>query len=661
MATYTKEQILNLFLDNTIGDISPADMRTFVNAIFDGKENDIQIVTPQSDLTALVKNDLVIQTTPNELGIYITPKDSPLYTDLILVASPTTQDIGMGTEGQSPIVRTVNGIDEVVWEVLQATKFLGTLNIRDILLISDAEPYDTYIAADSSSTVTPPGVVGDGYSWFDTRWNNIGAIRGQQGQTGTQGPQGLPGAIGLTGPQGIAGPTGQDGTDGQNGQTGSQGPQGPSGRDGLNGRDGTDGINGIQGADGTNGINGLPGTNGTNGIDGTNGTIGTDGIDGRSSIIRGTKTYSQIVNPAQTPQVDGDIWISSTSDSQDNVTTGDAFRFDSVSTRWENIGSLRGENSIIRGSKPYVEIVQILDATNGDIWISTTADAANGVEIGEGLRFDTTTGVDRWIDIGMLVGPQGIQGQVGPQGPIGPQGLQGSMIIAQDRKPLDEILQDNTSPQYTVYVADNGALVPQHQVIGNDTQGHIVRQGDWMVQNTIGGVVNEWITLGQFQGVAGPIGPQGPEGPVAFDMQGQSSLYDILQKPYVLHDAWVVNAYGADPTGTPPMNDEQGFPVSLRDMMICTDASGTMQWVTIGPLGVTYATQDEAENGCINGIDNKAISPKTLCDYTTYRGMLIADGSVKMDPAYQPDAVNDPQGLVTSDWVENKIITGGSF
>ena len=661
MATYTKDQILNLFLDNTIGDISPADMRTFVTAIFDGKENNIQIVTPQSDLTYLVQNDLVIQDTPGKVGIYITPKDSPLYSDLILLASPSNQDIGIGEEGESPIVRNISGVDTIVWEVIQATKILGTQNIRDILLIADAEPYDTYIAADSSSTVTPPGVIGDGYSWFDNQWNNIGQLRGTQGPTGATGPQGVPGATGPQGLTGATGPQGQPGQDGQDGQDGAQGPQGLPGRDGLNGRDGTDGQDGVDGQDGQDGADGVNGLDGQDGQDGQDGVDGVDGVDGRGSIIRGTKAYSQIVNPAETDTIDGDIWISSTSDAQDSVEPGDAFRYDIITTRWINIGTLRGENSIIRGSKTYVEIVSIPDAQNGDIWISTTDDITNGVVIGEGLRYDISTGTPRWINIGMLVGTQGPQGPQGPQGTEGPQGPQGSMILPQDRKPLAEILQDNTSPQYTVFVADNGSGVPQHEEIGNDTQGHIVRQGDWMVQNTIAGVPNEWITLGQFQGQPGPIGPEGPEGPPAFDLQGQDTLENILQKPYVLHDAWVVDQIWNDPTNTTPGNDEQAREVNVRDMIICTDSSGTEQWVTIGPLGVVYATQQEAENGCTNGIDNKAISPKTLCEYTTYRGMLISDGSVPMDAAYQPDALANPQGLVTADWVENKIISGGSF
>ena len=42
---YTKEQILNLFQDNLTGNIDPADLRMFVQAIWAAKENSLIKVT----------------------------------------------------------------------------------------------------------------------------------------------------------------------------------------------------------------------------------------------------------------------------------------------------------------------------------------------------------------------------------------------------------------------------------------------------------------------------------------------------------------------------------------------------------------------------------------------------------------------------------------
>ena len=62
--------------------------------------------------------------------------------------------------------------------------------------------------------------VGDGWIWDGATWNNVGPIRGPQGETGLQGPIGPTGSIGLTGPAGPQGPQGIQG------ERGLQGPQG---------------------------------------------------------------------------------------------------------------------------------------------------------------------------------------------------------------------------------------------------------------------------------------------------------------------------------------------------------------------------------------------------------------------------------------------------
>ena len=84
MATpYNKQQILNLFLDNIVGDISPHDMRTFVEAIFDSKENHIHIKDISDELDYMVSDDLVVINDHGHYILYTTTKNQPHFDDLI--------------------------------------------------------------------------------------------------------------------------------------------------------------------------------------------------------------------------------------------------------------------------------------------------------------------------------------------------------------------------------------------------------------------------------------------------------------------------------------------------------------------------------------------------------------------------------------------------
>lgn len=97
----------------------------------------------------------------------------------------------------------------------------------------------------------PQGGVGDAwavgtdvdntiYNWnaSEGEWQNIGPLRGLQGEQGPQGIQGETGAQGPTGPQGPAGETGPQGPQGIQGIQGETGPQGPQGIQGPQGETG---------------------------------------------------------------------------------------------------------------------------------------------------------------------------------------------------------------------------------------------------------------------------------------------------------------------------------------------------------------------------------------------------------------------------------------
>lgn len=88
---------------------------------------------------------------------------------------------------------------------------------------------------------------GDLHVWTGTKWDNVGNIKGPQGDSG---PQGLQGPQGQVGPQGA---------------TGSVGPQGLQGDKGDKGDTGLQGLQGLQGPQGAQGIQGLRGEKGATG------------------------------------------------------------------------------------------------------------------------------------------------------------------------------------------------------------------------------------------------------------------------------------------------------------------------------------------------------------------------------------------------------------
>ena len=96
-------------------------------------------------------------------------------------------------------------------------------------------------------------LVGDNlYVWSDNdqSWQNVGQIRGPQGNIGPTGPQGIagpPGPQGEQGPQGLQGIPGEVGPQGIPGEQGEQGIQGPRGEQGIPGPEGKTGPRGPEG------------------------------------------------------------------------------------------------------------------------------------------------------------------------------------------------------------------------------------------------------------------------------------------------------------------------------------------------------------------------------------------------------------------------------
>ena len=104
--------------------------------------------------------------------------------------------------------------------------------------------------------------------------------QGTTGYVGSQGAQGTQGNIGYAGSIGLRGFTGSVGGQGVIGYTGSQGIQGITGLNGYNGSQGYTGSIGLNGYNGSQGIQGITGLNGYNGSQGTTGYIGSQGYTG---------------------------------------------------------------------------------------------------------------------------------------------------------------------------------------------------------------------------------------------------------------------------------------------------------------------------------------------------------------------------------------------
>ena len=114
--------------------------------------------------------------------------------------------------------------------------------------------YDTY---EELIHDHPTGNVGDSYLvngslyvWNGNAWQNVGNIKGEKGDTGSQG---VKGDTGERGPQGVKGDTGATGA------TGSKGDKGDTGETGAQGIQGVKGDTGSQGAKGDKGDTGATG------------------------------------------------------------------------------------------------------------------------------------------------------------------------------------------------------------------------------------------------------------------------------------------------------------------------------------------------------------------------------------------------------------------
>ncbi len=324
-----------------------------------------------------------------------------------------------------------------------STHIRGSLDNPTLLPIG-GEPGDLYLMDGNGYGYA----AGDGYAWDETRWVNVGKIRGPVGKQGPRGDQGIQGLRGLTGDQGpkgekgdqgipgikgdkgdigltgerglqgeqgpkgdqgVAGTDGLDGADGAPGQKGDKGdrgetgPKGDQGLQGIQGQKGDKGDIGLTGAKGDQGIQGVPGTNGANGLDGAKGDKGDQGVQGE----RGLQGYDG-------PKGDkGDIGLTGPKGDKGDIGLTGAKGDQGIQGIPGNDGATGA-----KGDKGDMG-PQGIPGVKGDQG-PQGVQGAKGDQGIQGVKGDTGAKGDQGIQ-----GIQGIQGLQGAKGDKGDQGIQG--------------------------------------------------------------------------------------------------------------------------------------------------------------------------------------------------------------------------------------------
>ena len=296
------------------------------------------------------------------------------------------------------------------------------------------------------------------YVWNGTKWENVGQIKGPQGETGPQGPQG---ETGPQGPQGGVGPQGPQGETGPQGPQGETGPQGPQGETGPQGPQGETGPQGPQGETGPQGPQ------------------GEKGADGTSINILGSFESEDGLNDITNPK-NGDAYII------------DGYLYVWNGTKWENVGQIKGPQGETGPQGPQGETGP--QGPQGGVG----PQGPQGETGPQGPQGET--------------GPQGPQGETGPQGPqgeTGPQGPQGDSGVGQDGErgysyfstTSSENLSSTSTSINKTYVNNSGSVRTNDYIVS--TEGEVFR---------VTGDTTSYFYLSYVASFRGPQGEPGGSG-----------------------------------------------------------------------------------------------------------------------------------------------------
>lgn len=391
-------------------------------------------------------------------------------------------------------------------------------------------------------------------------WSNLGAFQGPKGDTGATGAKGEKGDTGATGQTGkdnyaLAVEQGFQGsvTDylaSQKGAKGDTGPQGPRGLQGVKGEKGDvgsgvtilgskateadlpsnaatgdawlvdddlfiyngtawvnegpvrgpQGIQGPQGEQGPKGDKGDKGDQGVKGDTGSQGPQGEVGPQGTGITPKGTvATQSALPSTGNTK---GDFWA---------VTdTGQGYSWDGL--QWVNTGITRGAkgdkgDTGATGAKGDTGATGQTGAGVNPKGTVASADAlptSNNTKGDYYVTQDTGTSYSwsgtAWVNLGVVRGPQGIQGETGPQGIQGEKGVKGDTGSTGPQGPQGDI-----GPGVEIMGKLNSTSeLPSTGQLG---QGYLIDGDFW------GWTGSAYENLGRIQGPVGPTGPQGDVGP----------------------------------------------------------------------------------------------------------------------------------------------------
>jgi hypothetical protein len=273
---------------------------------------------------------------------------------------------------------------------------------------------------------------------------------------------------------------------GPEGPEGPPGPQGDPGQDGADstvpgpqgpeGPEGPQGTQGPAGPTGAEGPKGDKGDTGNTGPEGPEGPTGPQGEAGSGVTIIGTDTYANII--AIVDANSGDMWIVS-EDDPPNAMAGDGLTWDGA--QWTNVGPIRGP-----------------EGPKGD----TGDQGLQGAPGAEGPQGEQGPAGPE--------GPEGLQGPKGDTGDTGPQGLQGEQGIQGP--------QGDTGPEGPQGLkgdtGDTGPQGPDGPIGPQGLPGDKGDTGDTGPEGPVGAEGPEGPQgLPGAKGDTGDTGPQGPDGP----------------------------------------------------------------------------------------------------------------------------------------------------
>lgn len=326
----------------------------------------------------------------------------------------------------------------------------------------------------------------DVYVWTGTEWENLGDIRGPEGQ---QGPQGIQGPKGDQGDQGDIGPQGPAGSQGPAGPQGDVGPQGPKGDQGLTGATGPKGDQGDQGDPG-------PALNVKGNLENIS-DLPSDAQVGDLYYVSEDKSF-HVWN--------GTTWLVTDPIEGPTGPTGPTGPQGTKGDKGDPGAPLNPKGTVAN------QAALPVSGSNGDLYITE--------DTGTGFAWNGTT----WINLGVIRGPQGAKGDTGAtgndgaQGPTGPTGPTGPQGDKGDKGDAATAFTFKGSLSSTNDLPTTGNQVSDAYVVGTD---FYVWDG------------SAWQNVGPIQGPQGDVGPRGATGPTGStgakgDKGDQGSLWIVF-------------------------------------------------------------------------------------------------------------------------------------